>query len=175
MKSTEQVEDIFRKHIEKILKNQTAITWCEDEKINSQIKELQSDISICYRDKDEYGRDECDFSSQYAETLIEACDRLEELNKCLTNKWDFEYSFIETLDATPIYAPCSPLILGWDITYLLTIGIGELLVFVKTIGKKIDVSIADRLVDEEIIRVADDFDLYKDIDQQRVLHYLNKK
>jgi hypothetical protein len=175
MKNIEQVQAFFHSHIKSILNAQTAATWCEDEKIEDEITALETDIAFFegQRDDDNY-YDDSNFNSEYADSYDDAKRLVDDLNKKLGEKWQFDYPFIQSSYANPIHPKDNFLILGWHLTYYIAIESKLIHVKCDAWSDKITVAIDDQWFGRQRTPIPTDFDLFEYIDQQRVLFHLTK-
>lgn len=173
MQNTEQVIDFFRNHIESVLNTQNPHTWCEDDNNRELLWEIEQEISDFNNEHEGEENYEQEFESQHVDTLSEAEDAVKELNRRMAEKWEFEYPFIRMFDAKPNNFR-DRLLLGWDLTYILRIDIGSIFVITKIRGHDIKISLQDNLIGKDI-KANEDFDLLKDLEQQRLIFNLTQK
>jgi len=173
MQNVERVIDFFRDHVEKILKDQSPHTWCEDDERRELLWEVEQEISDFNNANEGRENFEHEFESQHVETYDQAEQLVIELNRSLNEKWDFIYPFVTTHNARA-NAFEDLLILAWDITYILETELGRLFVNVKTKGHEIKVIIDEKIIGEKNI-ITQQFDLFNDLERQLIIFNLTQK
>lgn len=146
MRNVQQVADFFRNQVSKVLQKQSPYEWVEDDKTREMLWTLEQEISD-FNNLELDEENQCDeFFSEFVSTLSEAEDLVQKLQETLAGRWNLNMPFISTSSASTNSFE-SPLILGWDIRYILDTDIGKIPVVVQTRGYEIKVFIGDsRLV-----------------------------
>ena len=163
-----KVVDYFYNHVSQVLDEQSVNSWCNDDENRQMLWDHEQDISDYENDTDENK----EFYSQHNYSLHEAEQAIEDINYKLQKKWDFGLPFIQTINVST-HQNNDDFTFGWNINYFLDTSVGRFDVVVKTTGKSIIINISDvAMIGGAKQNVADDYDLFNDLERELIIHKL---